>query len=428
MVKEEEFDMKARNSLKTMIMCALLVCLFAGFTASASAEPIKLTFWNLLTGGDGETMVAMIDEFNNDQSEYVVEGVTLDWDSYYTKLRTSVLGGVSPTFAISHYPYVPALAKEGILVPIDDYADKLGMTIEYDKYASMIEDMRYNGHYYAVPLEQNIVILYYNKELCGKAGLLDENGELKPIEPTIDAFCEMLETAKASIGGKQPLIAPEKNSPPFKFFASIYYQIGGTGQFVNDAGEWAMDREIGIKAMELWERVYSYHVANVENGIELFNQGEIPFMLSGNWDSKPVLAVMGDNVGAVATPQVGPEFYTHVLGHSFVLPINAERTDEQVRGVITFINWFAQHNDEWSSAGSVPAYLPAAETELFKSYRLLQSYSWAGSHGLPLTYNAPFSLSGSPECIEPLGKLARGESTPEQCFDEMAARMKTALQ
>lgn len=418
-----------KRTLRTRLLLAVLtMCLAMGAVAGASAEPIKLTFWNLLTGGDGETMVAMIEKFNASQSDYVVEGVTLDWDSYYTKLRTSVLGGDSPTFAISHYPYVPALAKEGILVPIDDYVEKFGMTIEYDKYAGMIEDMKYNDHYYAVPLEQNIVILYYNKALCEKAGLLDENGELKPFDHNVDAFCAMLETAKQSIGGKQPLIASETASPPFKFFASLYYQIGGEGQFVNENGEWVMDRDIAVKAMEIWKQVYSYHVLNVENGVELFNQGEIPFMLSGNWDSRPIMAVMGDNVGAVATPQLGDKFYTHVLGHSFVLPINAKRTDEEVKGVITWINWFAQHNDEWSAAGSVPAYLPAAETELFKSYRLLQSYAWAGSYGLPLTYNAPFSLSGSAECIEPLGKLARGELTPEQCYEEMSARMKTALQ
>lgn len=411
-----------------ILATVLTLCMLLGMAGAASAEPLKITFWNLLTGSDGEKMVEMIEEFNASQSDYVVEGVTLDWDSYYTKLRTSVLGGVAPTFAISHYPYIPALAKEGVIVPLDEYVDKLGMTIEWDKYASMIEDMRYEDHYYAVPLEQNIVVLWYNKELCEKAGLLDENGELIAYEHNVDAFCELLEKAKASIGGKQPLIAGETGSPPFKFFASLYYQIGGEGQFVNDQGEWVMDHDIAIKALEMWERVYSYHVANVENGLELFCQGEIPFMLSGNWDSRSLQANMGDNLGVVATPQLGDTFYTHVLGHSFMLPTNAERTDEEVRGAISFINWFAQHNDEWSAAGSVPAYLPAAETELFKSYKLLSYYSWAGSHGLPLTYNAPFSLSGSPECIEPLGKLARGESTPEECFNEMAARMKTAMQ
>lgn len=417
-----------KKNLRKMLAVALMLAVVLGVSVTANAEPIKLTFWNLLSGGDGETMVAMIDEFNQSQSDYVVEGVTLDWDSYYTKLRTSVLGGVSPTFAISHYPYVPALAEEGILVPIDDYADKLGMTIEYDKYASMIEDMRYDGHYYAVPLEQNIVILYYNRELCAKAGLLDEAGNLIEYEHTPDGFCELLDKAKEAMGGKQPLIAPETGSPPFKFFASLYYQIGGEGQFVNDNGEWVMNHDIAVKAMEIWNRVYSYHVPNVENARELFTQGEAPFLLTGNWESKPIMAEMGENVGAVATPQLGEKFYTHVLGHSFVLPINAQRTDEEVKGVITFINWFAQHNDEWSSAGSVPAYLPAAETELFKSYRLLQSYSWAGAHGLPLTYNAPFSLSGAPECIEPLGKLSRGEIDAEQCYEEMSARMRTALQ
>lgn len=417
-----------KNRFKKLISVAILTCLVLGSVGGAMAEPLQLTFWNLLSGGDGETMVAMIEDFNASQSDYKVTGVSLNWDSYYTKLRTSVLGGDSPTFAISHYPYVPTLAKEGILVPIDDYVDKLGMTIEYDKYAGMIEDMKYDDHYYAVPLEQNIVILYYNKTLCEAAGLLDENGKLKEIEPTIEAFCAMLDTAQASIGGRQPLAMTEKPSPSAKMFFSIYYQIGGQGDVVNDAGEWIMDQDLAVKALDILQRIYSYNTKNVENASELFSQGEIPFLIDGNWQSKPVESIMGDNVDVVATPQLGETFFTHVLGHSFVLPINDNRTDEEVKGVITFVNWFAQHNDEWSSAGSVPAYLPAAETELFKSYRLLAEYSWAGSHGLPLCYNAPFSLSGAPEIGDPIGKLARGECTPAEAFTEMTARMTTALQ
>lgn len=396
-------------------------------SAADSTGEVQLDFWNLLGGGDGETMAKMIKQFNDSQDEYTVKGTTLEWGNYYTKLKTSVLAGESPTFAISHYPYVPSMAKEGLLVPMDDYADKLGYTIEYDQYAGMIEDMKYEDHYYAVPLEQNIVLLYYNKELCKAAGLLDEKGELLKVDPTIDAFSAMLDTAKESIGGGQPLIAGEKGSPPFKLFASMYYQNGGQGQFVNEQGEWVMDKEIGMKAMGLFQQLYTYNLKNVENTTEIFTKGETPFLLGGCWDSQPIVAAMGDNVGVAATPQFGPEYYTHVLGHSFVLPINEQRTDEEVKGVLEFIQWFAQHNDEWSAAGSLPAYLPAAETELFKSYPLHKYFSWAGDYGLPLTYNAPFSLSGAPECLEPLGKLARGETTPEQCFTEMQQRMETAL-
>ena len=404
-------------------------------TPDSSADPtddasgkIQLDFWNLLTGGDGELMAQMIQEFNDSQDKYEVVGTTLEWGAYYTKLRTSVLGGESPTFAISHYPYVPALAKDGLLVPIDDYAESLGYTIEYDKYAGMIEDMKYDDHYYAVPLEQNIILLYYNKELCEEAGLLDENGVLKEIDPTIDAFCAMLDTAQASIGGAQPLVMIEDGaSPPFKLFSSIYYQLGGKGQFVNDEGQWVMDHDIGVQAFEMFQRIFSYSLKNVENATEIFNEGETPFLIDGCWQSRPILEALGDNVGVTATPQFGPEYYTHVLGHSFIMPINDKRTDEEVAGVMEFILWFAEHNDEWSAAGSLPAYLPAAETELFQSYPLHKSYAWAGEHGLPLTYNAPFSLSGAPECLEPLGKLARAETTPEQCYEEMKQRMETAL-
>jgi hypothetical protein len=51
----------------------------------------------------------------------------------------------------------------------------------------------------------------------------------------------------------------------------------------------------------------------------------------------------------------------------------------------------------------------------------------APNYSTLLTFTAPFALKGSPEMNEPLGKLARKEVTPQQCLDEMAQRMGTAL-
>ena len=51
----------------------------------------------------------------------------------------------------------------------------------------------------------------------------------------------------------------------------------------------------------------------------------------------------------------------------------------------------------------------------------------AVAYATPFTGTAPFALKGSAEINEPLGKLSRAETTPEQCFDEVTQRLSTSF-
>ena len=39
-----------------------------------------------------------------------------------------------------------------------------------------------DGKLYAVPLDQHPFVLYYNTDICKKAGLLDADGKIKPVK------------------------------------------------------------------------------------------------------------------------------------------------------------------------------------------------------------------------------------------------------
>src|SRR4029434_2930763 len=69
--------------------------------------------------------------------------------------------------------------------------------------------------------------LFYNTDICGKAGLLDPGGNLKTIEVS-DAFADAL--AKVKDAGAQYGATHGINSDPaspWRFFHSLYAQLGG---------------------------------------------------------------------------------------------------------------------------------------------------------------------------------------------------------
>lgn len=59
----------------TVLVLVLAMVLSMGCMSFASADSDKITvvFWNSWTGGDGETLQALVDKFNNSQDEVYVE-------------------------------------------------------------------------------------------------------------------------------------------------------------------------------------------------------------------------------------------------------------------------------------------------------------------------------------------------------------------
>ncbi len=403
----------------------------AGETAvgdyGAENDGTTVEFWSLFGGADGAQMVEMLDEYNASNPKVKISAATQDWDNYYAKLKTSILGGEAPDLAVSHDVYVWGLIKEGIIVPIDAEVEKVNVNIDYSKYIDKIEALKYDDKYYAIPIDALQILFSYNKDIVGNAGLLDDSGMPK-MEPGIDGFVKFMEDL-----GKATDIAPfatvlTKGSIPMYLFNSLYYQYGGTQPFVTDDGKaWQMDNEIGLKAAEVFAKIGALSLQNVENLAEIFIGEQTATVIEGAWQMNYYYENLGDKYGTAKLPQFGPEYKTAMYSHAFILPTSDSRTPEKTAGALEFVKWFGENNAKWSKAGSMPAYAPAQDTELFKSFAMHKYFMDAPNFTTPLTYTAPFALKGSPEINEPLGKLSRGEVTPQQCLDEMAQRMATAL-
>ncbi len=404
---------------------------FAGLTgvpvAAEATEPVEVEYWSLFTGADGETMVKMVDQFNKEyEGKIKVNCITQDWDNYYTKIKTAILGGQAPDLCNSHDEYVNGLIKENIIVPIDEACEATGVEIEFSNYIEKINQLKRDDKYYAVPLDCLQLMLHYNKAMIAEAGLADENGLLK-LEDGLDGFLSAVSTLdeKLDVPG---FAVSTAGSIPMYLFNSLYYQYGGEGTFVSEDGtEWIADQEVAVNAMDAYQKIHQSGLQNVENISDLLLQEKVAMVLEGAWQMNYLYKNLGDNYGVMSLPQYGDTYKTAIYSHTWVLPNKPERSDEVTKAALEFIKWFGEHSDIWAEAGSVPAYVPAQDTELFNSYAMHQYFKDAVEYATPFTGTAPFALKGSAEINEPLGKLARNETTPEQCFDEITQRLTTSF-
>ena len=207
----------------------------------STSGAVEIEYWSLFGGADGETMTKMVSKFNEEYAGKIkVNLVTQDWDNYYTKIKTAILGGQAPDLCNSHDEYVNGLIKENIIVPIDEACEETGVKIEFDNYIDKINQLKSDDKYYAVPMDCLQLMVHYNKTMVAEAGLADENGLLN-IGDGVDSFLEVVKTLDEKLDVPGFAVATS-GSIPMYLFNSLYYQFGGEGKFVSEDGkEWIAD-------------------------------------------------------------------------------------------------------------------------------------------------------------------------------------------
>lgn len=305
--------MKMKKMLAIVVAIGLMItCIGCGNTKEASdsgkesgtsegggdsSGAVEIEYWSLFTGADGETMTKMVSEFNKEyEGKIKVNLVTQDWDNYYTKIKTAILGGQAPDLCNSHDEYVNGLIKENIIVPIDEACETTGVKIAFDNYIDKINQLKSDDKYYAVPMDCLQLMLHYNKTLIAEAGLADENGLLK-LDEGLEGFLKAVKTLDEQLDVPGFAVATA-GSIPMYLFNSLYYQYGGEGKFVSEDGkEWVADKDVAMKAMDTFQQIHQSGLQNVENISDLLTQKKVAMVLEGAWQMNYLYKNLGEEYG-----------------------------------------------------------------------------------------------------------------------------------
>ncbi|AEE95967.1 ABC transporter substrate-binding protein [Mahella australiensis] len=180
--------MKVIKKLSVLVMLVLIFSILAacsgndessGGTVSEGTsdevqnvkQPVTIDFWHIWSDGTGKEVSAeLISDFQKQHPEITVKDLGVSFWDYWTKISTAIAGGSGPDVAFNDINNVPARAKAGAILKLDEYItrDNFDMNIFFP---NLIDVVKYNGSVYALPLDTDVRVLYYNKAAFREVGL-----------------------------------------------------------------------------------------------------------------------------------------------------------------------------------------------------------------------------------------------------------------
>jgi multiple sugar transport system substrate-binding protein len=401
----------------------------SGSGSGSSAGKMTLQYWNLFSGGDGTRMVELINGFNKSQKNIQVKATTLAWGTpYYTKLTTSTIAGQAPDVAIMHLSRMASFAPTGIITEIDSgLMSKHGLTA--GQFSPKPWQMAHsNGRLMAIPLDTHPMVMYYNKTLAQKAGLLGSDGLLKPITSASALVSAFKSTMSA--GAKWGLAFDTEDVNPWRLWTGLYAQLGGGAIVSPDGKDMLLDDAMGIEAASFMRELslvakVTGPATDYNAAVALFGDQKAGFFLNGEWE---VTTYQTDGIPFDMTlfPQVYDNPSTWSDSHSFVIPHQRSADPDRLDAVMQFISYVQKNAITWAKGGHIPAYMPVVQSPAYQTLLPQAHYHAEADH---VVYDPQVWYSGAASTLETdagaaLQSVFSGHLTPAEGY----AQFKTALQ
>ena len=138
-------------------------------TSHAKPQPVVIDLWSQMTSKPNrEAFEALAERYNRENPGVEVRLLTVP--QMHQKLLTAIVGGTPPDVAIYDRFRLAGLAHRGALMPLDEMAREAGVDVS-DFWQAPLDECRYEGKLYALPVQTDVRVLFYNKAAFREAGL-----------------------------------------------------------------------------------------------------------------------------------------------------------------------------------------------------------------------------------------------------------------
>ena len=350
---------------------------------AARAED-TIVWWDFLSGGDGVRMKAMLEEFNKEHAGKVkIDASTFEWGvPFYTKVQTSAAVGQGPDVMTYHESRMPLGISTGSLSALTpEELAASGIKASDFGPANWKAAQGTDGKQYGVPLDIHSIILYYNKDLLKKAGLLGDDGKPKGLDGVANWDAAL---AKLTTKDVAALSVPADNASGM---ARLLHAAQSAGRRVPQGRKIPRRRQSrqgddrARRNAEMGqERLDARRRPNIRPRSPSSPSGKAAMHINGVWEVPTMVDLAKKGAlfdwGAIQIPVLYDHPATWADSHSFAIPdrkgnpVDAAKRKE----VLDAVHWFNEHSLEWAGGGHVPAFLPVQESAEFKALKPNSDY------------------------------------------------------
>ena len=233
-----------KKVLAVFLALAMIFSMTACGQKEAAAEDITLDViicqygpntndWFLGSGMDGTNFV---DKFEAENPGVKLNLEVVSWNDVYTVVDTRIASGQTPD--ILNIDVFANYASEGLLMPVSEYCPE---DLYQDFFPSFIDQSVMDGTVWAVPDLASARALYYNVDMFEEMGVA--------VPTTWAELEEVSETILDFYGGEVYPWGIDMTTDEGQA-AFAYYTWGNGGGFVDADGNWAVNSDENVEAIE----------------------------------------------------------------------------------------------------------------------------------------------------------------------------------
>lgn len=321
-------------------------------------ERVEITYWNQWTQ---EAEVAFlekyIEEYNNSQDKYHVSFLAIPFEEYTTtKLASAFATNQAPDVFECSPAIINQYLDAGVCEPLDDI---LTDDIKKDFTDAAFDLLSRDGKIYGIPLDGDLVALYYNKEILKEKGVEPPTTweELKEAAAKLNTDDYAGYTFEVSKGDWQC----------FTFYPFVWMQ---GGNLFTEEGMANLNSEEVVNALQLWKDLLDSGNCNETPGrsvsdISILTNGETAMQINGTWS---VFRADPDKYGVVPLPAATESGDTASVAGGWNVMVSNQSSEEKIAGAKDFISWM------WLNVNHVTEF----NTEAKFSYNMRKSVIEAG--------------------------------------------------
>lgn len=400
------------------ILAAMLACtmLLSAGAALAEGETVTINFWHHYSAQSAENetlMNVLIPAFEAENPGIKVNAVSHEWAELHDKVLVSANSNALPDVARCDIAWLPEFQKMGILVALDEempnFAEVSGKLLDSAMSTAII-----NGHYYALALNTNSKIVFYNKAMLEAAGV--------SIPATMEEWIEAVkklsgENSKGQQvwGWNEPALAGWNICPFIWSFGGALTnedQTIATG-YINGPAT--------VKAVETFAELVK------AGAITGFNAGDIPMtdgfgtgryamMLEGPWKSAELAGAYPDVAYGTAPIPAGEGGSISVLGGEDIAMFNTPNKEAAWKFMQFMTGEYAE--TEMAKCGQIPVNRAALESDTVKAADYAPFIEAIQTAKARPTVAAWSEMDNGLQVA--MNAVVTGEKTAQEAMDELA--------
>lgn len=409
------------KKLVALVMAAML-CLALGIV-QAESSPVTINFWHHYSAqsAENETLVSiLIPKFEEEYPGIKVNAVSHEWAELHDKVLVSASSQSLPDVARCDIAWLPEFQKMGVLVALDeempDFAEVSSTLLD-----SVLSTTIISGKHYALPLNTNSKILFYNTSMLEKAGV--------SVPTTMDAWVEAVhklsgtnENGQQTWGWNEPALSGWNLCP-------FIWSFGGS--LTNDEQTVAtgyVNSEKTVKAIDTFAGLYK------EGALTGFNSGDIPMtdgfgtgryamMLEGPWKTAELTGAYPDVAYGTSAFPAGDGGSISVLGGEDIAMFNVANKDAAWKFMKFMTGEFAE--TEMAKCGQIPVNKAALESDTVKNAPYAPFIAAIQTAKARPTVSAWSEMDN--ELNAAVTAVVNGDKTAKEAMDELAVKFDELL-